>query len=387
MWLFRATGDPHRKIRIEFDPDSGADVIRPASTFHFPACEPCNRVYGKTLEAQAKAAMEALFKGRSLRVSQCYRLLDWLDKVRVGLWLGYHALHKELFPPKFRISARIGVKDRIAIISVDPKDDFRGLQFGGFDNNIFRTSQAAIYLRINNVKIISASFDSLISQYVGVPYIKELFQSEEHPNLHVRSLELGDYDLKQDWGVFSPPGATVLAQAVCWPSQSQKNVVNIFFNEKMIRKYRHLPRISKPEHFDRFFPTQVISNFEGRFQFCSNKDKRIRFRKALHHDDSSLLRHLYLILFGHVLPVGPCKVINAAGERHGTVFLSMLYVEKALQMIFRLEKVGAMGHNAKRYLAMKDYLINEVDLLTRMREESQSHVVGTCDEASSRLFI
>jgi hypothetical protein len=36
MWLLKATGDPHRKIRIEFDPDSGADVIRPASTFHFP---------------------------------------------------------------------------------------------------------------------------------------------------------------------------------------------------------------------------------------------------------------------------------------------------------------------------------------------------------------
>jgi hypothetical protein len=25
IWLLKATGDPHRNIRIEFDPDSGAD--------------------------------------------------------------------------------------------------------------------------------------------------------------------------------------------------------------------------------------------------------------------------------------------------------------------------------------------------------------------------
>jgi hypothetical protein len=39
-------------------------------------------------------------------VSQCYWLLDWLDKVRVGLWLGYNMLHKGEFAPKFRIDQR-----------------------------------------------------------------------------------------------------------------------------------------------------------------------------------------------------------------------------------------------------------------------------------------
>jgi hypothetical protein len=47
--------------------------------------------------------------GKSLAVSQCYWLLDWLDKVRVGLWLGYNMLHKEEFAPKFRIDQRIGI--------------------------------------------------------------------------------------------------------------------------------------------------------------------------------------------------------------------------------------------------------------------------------------
>jgi hypothetical protein len=66
MWMLRATGDPNRRIRIEIDPVTGQDVIRPASTFHFPACRGCNESYGTKLEAQAKKAMEALFAGKSL---------------------------------------------------------------------------------------------------------------------------------------------------------------------------------------------------------------------------------------------------------------------------------------------------------------------------------
>ncbi|MBR0910628.1 hypothetical protein [Bradyrhizobium japonicum] len=161
MWMLRATGDPNRVIRIESDPITGADVLRPASTFHFPACKPCNERYGKTLEARAKRAIESLMAGKSLAVSECYWLLDWLDKVRVGLWLGYNMLHKEEFAPKFRIDQRIGAKDRIAIVSVDPDDRTTGFSVGGTDNQVFRTSQAGIFLRINNLRILSLSFDSV----------------------------------------------------------------------------------------------------------------------------------------------------------------------------------------------------------------------------------
>jgi hypothetical protein len=131
MWLLEATGDPHRKIRIEFDPDTGADIIRPASTFHFPACVTCNKSYGTDLEAKAQRAVRELSRRQTLTVSQCYGLLDWLDKVRVGLWLGYHQLHKDFFTPKFRIDGRIAKKDRIAIISVDPNDSYKGFGVGG----------------------------------------------------------------------------------------------------------------------------------------------------------------------------------------------------------------------------------------------------------------
>jgi hypothetical protein len=213
MWLLKATGDPHRKIRIEFDPDGGADVIRPASTFHFPACEECNWSYGTTLETQAKLAMETLFRGGALRVSQCYRLLDWLDKVRIGLWLGYHMLHKEVFEPKFHIDSRLGKKDRIAIVSVDPNDTFKGFSIGGCDNNVFRTSQACVYLRINNVRILSLSSDSLISALAGAPYIEEMLAMADNPEQRASSASQEGHGSRRQEARDSPVVASLCREA------------------------------------------------------------------------------------------------------------------------------------------------------------------------------
>ncbi len=380
MWLLEATGDPHRKIRIEFDPDSGADIIRPASTFHFPACDDCNKNYGKRLETQAKKAMARLCSGGSLQVSQCYRLLDWLDKVRIGLWLGYHMLHKEVFVPKFRIDSRLGKKDRIAIVSVDPEDRFKGFSIGGCDNNIFRTSQAAVYLRVNNVRILSVSFDSVISAFAGVPSMKEMFVSGEDPSQHIRSLDIGDYKLSQNWRDFAPPGSTVLAQPVCWPGKDQPNVLDIFFNKKMVARLKDKPRLSKPEHLDRFYQMQLISNANGSFRYHANKSERIRFGKAQHNDDASFMRSLYAILVKHVLPLGPTRVISADGKKHGTILLALLQAEKLLQIVFRLQGLGISDPK------LKADLVDEVHLLTRLREESQSHLHGTCEPGSGRLL-
>jgi hypothetical protein len=101
--------------------------------------------------------------------------------VRVGLWLGYNMLHKEEFAPKFRIDQRIGIKDRVAIVSVDPDDRTKGFGLGGMDNQIFRTSQAGMYLKINSIRILSLSFDGLVSRYAGTPFPKESCHSAKIP--------------------------------------------------------------------------------------------------------------------------------------------------------------------------------------------------------------
>lgn len=380
MWMLRATGDPNRRIRIEIDPITGQDVIRPASTFHFPACSSCNQSYGKKLESHAKKAMEALFAGKSLQVSQCYWLLDWLDKVRIGLWLAYNTLHKEFFQPKFRIDQRLGKKDRIAIISVDPDDESKGFGFGGLDNNIFRTSQAGMYLRINNVRILSISFENFISRFAGMPYSKEVFALAEDINQHRASVACDGYELKQDWREFTLPGATVIAQSIFWPGGGMSDGRwRMFLNSETVGRLRHALRVSKPENLNRFFQTQLISNSDGPFRYHADPRKRLRFGTAQANGDADFAKAMYVIYLKYILPLTPNKVVNSKGQSHGTLVLGMLWLEKAVQILLRLRDIGIEDR------AMTEALINELHKVTRLREESVAHIPGTCVPEYSQL--
>jgi hypothetical protein len=380
MWMLRATGDPNRRIRIEIDPITGEDIIRPASTFHFPACRACNESYGRKLEAHAKKAMEWLFAGKSLQVSQCYWLLDWLDKVRIGLWLAYNTLHKEFFQPKFRIDQRLGKKDRIAIISVDPGDQTKGFGFGGIDNNVFRTSQAGMYLRINNVRILSMSYENFISRFSGMPYAKEMFASVDDINKHLADIACDGYDLKQDWREFALPGATIIAQSIFWPGGGVSDGRwQMFINRDTVGRLRHKLRISKPKHLSPFFQTQLISNAEGSFKYYSNPRKRLTFGKAKIDNDANFAKTLYTVYLTHVLPLGPEKVIDGEGKRYGIILLGMLWLEKMIQIIFRLRDLGIDSPE------ITGELIDELHKVTRLREESVANLQGTCVPEYSRL--
>jgi hypothetical protein len=381
MWMLRATGDPNRNIRIEFDPESGADVIRPASTFHFPACETCNKSYGKNLETLAKKAFETLSRGGSLSVSQCYRLLDWLDKVRIGLWLGYNMLHKEVFDAHFHIDSRLGKKDRIAIVSVDPEDDYKGFSVGGCDNNIFRTSQAGVYLRINNVRILSLSFECFISRFAGMPYVDEFFVPAGDLSKLLGNIKWGDYELKQDWKEFAVPGATTIAQSVFWPGNvPADSAADIFFNRTVLSRMKNAVRISKREHLNRFFQTQLISNAGGAFRYYPKKTERIRFGTAQENNDAFFMRDLYALFWKHVMPLNPRRVVDESGKKYGVIILGLLWIEKVLQIVFRLRGLG-IGDDA-----ITLDLINELHLLTRLREESVAHLQGTCVSGDDVLF-
>lgn len=342
MWMLRATGDPNRVIKIESDPVTGADVLRPASTFHFPACKPCNERYGKTLETRAKRAVEALMAGKSLAVGQCYWLLDWLDKVRVGLWLGYNMLHKEEFAPKFRIDQRIGIKDRVAIVSADPDDRTKGFGLGGMDNQIFRTSQAGMYLKINNLRILSLSFDGFVSRYAGMPFPKEMLAFSDEPDKLMAVMEKTDYRVWQDWKQFDVPGATVIAQSSFWLENcTDDETFGMYINGTTIPRYRRIPRIRKREDLHQFVRTHLISNATGEFQYHTDPRRRIRFGRAKDNTDWHFMRSLYVLFMQEVMPLIPKKVVDPDGTRRGTIQLAMLWLEKAVQMMLRVQQLGS----------------------------------------------
>lgn len=63
-------------------------------SFTFPACTACNDKYAK-LESAVKPILLDLMAGNSVTPEQINMLLDWFDKVRLGIWLGQLYLEKK----------------------------------------------------------------------------------------------------------------------------------------------------------------------------------------------------------------------------------------------------------------------------------------------------
>jgi hypothetical protein len=88
---------------------------------------------------------------------------------------------------------------------------------------------------------------------------------------------------------------------------------------------------------------------------------------------------LYAIYLKHVLPLGPKKVIDGEGKRYGIILLGMLWLEKMIQIIFRLRDLGIDSPE------ITNELIDELHKVTRLREESAANLQGPCVPEYSRL--
>ena len=126
-WLIEMTGDPKRQAAFGVDFNSETFAIRKFSydSFTFPACSNCNERFSG-LEASVKNICLRLLRWQPLSANDLILFLDWLDKVRVGLWLGYFYLDKNLMgiDPQFHIESRIGRLDRMVAIG---RTEGRGL--------------------------------------------------------------------------------------------------------------------------------------------------------------------------------------------------------------------------------------------------------------------
>jgi hypothetical protein len=87
----------------------------------------------------------------------------------------------------------------------------------------------------------------------------------------------------------------------------------------------------------------------------------------------------YTIYLKYALPLGPQKVIDAEGKRYGVIVLAMLWLEKMIQIIFRLRDLGIESPE------ITNKLIDEFHKVTRLREESVANLQGTCVPEYSRL--
>lgn len=181
-WLIELTGDPNRKISIGAVWDSklmnfGSKKFA-FDQFQFPSCESCNSRYSE-LELNAKNVVLCMLSDGALSGDDFLILFDWLDKVRVGLWLAFNYLQKNALgiDPNFHIANRIGNSDRLVFIYKADSNE-RGVNFSGVNVPAFQYYPVCFNLRINNYCLFNVSTDYLISKHLGLPYSKEAYYTE-----------------------------------------------------------------------------------------------------------------------------------------------------------------------------------------------------------------
>jgi hypothetical protein len=186
-WLLEMTGDPNRQVVFGQDFSRRKKPIRYSwSSYVAPACDKCNGKYS-AFEERVKVSVAALQRREALPVSAYVELLDWLDKVRIGVWLIQHMIerHPVEIIPNFHISSRIAEKDRMVAVYVFDGNN-KGINLFGSDSLIFYGMPSCFGFRINNILLLSVSSDFFCSRGCGLPHpesMKYLMSGENQGKL------------------------------------------------------------------------------------------------------------------------------------------------------------------------------------------------------------
>ncbi|MBL3658979.1 hypothetical protein [Fulvivirga sediminis] len=227
QWLLKMTGDPNRKVTFGFNYNSGKQIEFNWQSFTAPSCTDCNERYAK-FEGKVKVIVEKLQNREEITGTEALLLLDWLDKVRIGLWINYYYLenNKSQINPRLCIDNRIGKKDRfLQIHFLESKTNSSGLNAFGVETFVFQFNPSCFALRINNVLLFNGSNDFLISKNCGFPYPDKIVSKENG------TLELSDwrYDRKKYLEIDNLPlfkGVLTLMQPIQTEMQYESNYYN-----------------------------------------------------------------------------------------------------------------------------------------------------------------
>ena len=171
-WLIGMTGDPNRPINLPLFRNNLEQPSRSIafSSFCFPACDDCNFQFSE-LEAKMMSVMTKMLKSEALTNIEINTTLDWLDKVRIGLWLGILYLEGNPFgiSPQFHISKRVGGKDRTLVI-YRAQEGWKGINFTGVNLPLFHHAPVCFSLLINHLCFFNISTEFLFSRRLGLPY-------------------------------------------------------------------------------------------------------------------------------------------------------------------------------------------------------------------------
>jgi hypothetical protein len=169
-WLIELTGNPKRVINISLLIDKLEEKKFAFDQFTFPACKKCNSKFSN-LEGSCKKIIENILDNKKVNAKELSILLDWFDKIRIGLWLGilYLSGRYEKVNPHLFINMRVAYTDRSLIIEKDNIKDKR-INFVGINTPLFQFMPSVFQLRINNFIFTNMSTAGLVSRRLGFPF-------------------------------------------------------------------------------------------------------------------------------------------------------------------------------------------------------------------------
>lgn len=175
QWLIELTGDPSRVVDFGINYETGNTIRFSWSNLVAPSCSSCNSAYSD-LEGKVKPLMESLIARQELTGADYITLLDWLDKVRIGLWLTYHFIQRNPtdIDPQFHINKRVASKDRMLAIYLMQTNNV-GLNAFGAETLVFHRTPSCFALNVNNVAILNMSCDYLFARRCGFPAPKHQY--------------------------------------------------------------------------------------------------------------------------------------------------------------------------------------------------------------------
>ena len=185
QWLIRMAGVEKKPIYSPH-PQLGRDIS--FMQFSFPACTECNSKYA-VLEGMVKPVLERVLAGQSISGADASLLMDWFDKVRIGMWLSnmfYSPALKHDVQPHYQIDFGVAKKDRmLSIQKLNLKEgENKGIFCAGTMTHLFNYCPVAFTMVINDYYFFNASTHNLISPRVGFPKITNV-QTEKDNNVYV----------------------------------------------------------------------------------------------------------------------------------------------------------------------------------------------------------
>jgi hypothetical protein len=221
-WLLELTGDPTRVVTFGQDFSKDKKPIRYSwSNYVAPACALCNNKYSK-LESSVKPKVEALQRREALSVADYVELLDWLDKVRVGVWFVRHMIekHPSQISPNFHIDSRIAQKDRMVAVYVFDGHS-KGINLLGAESMIFNDMPSCFGLRINEILLLNISCDFFCSAGCGFPFPATM------------KLQIG-----------GPEGGKMVLQNFQYPTETQQPITKLRLFKPVVWLYQPIPLTS-----------------------------------------------------------------------------------------------------------------------------------------------